>query len=234
MSACKHIDRERCAGSLAALRRRGKRGFTLLEILLALALVALVLVAMNSFIFSMGELWGRNTDVRLFDQHVRNVTRFLQAELRNASLPPYVPANKAGVAPQEIKTRAGFPEWMLSFELPEGSRLLNWPQQALPDVVCGLTIREGEGLMLLWHSRHEKRFTQDAPRETVITPLARALVYEYYDPDFKNWKTETALRKNAKGDVESPQRLRLKFEYDGLTRESVITLPTASEGLPLL
>ena len=56
--------------------RQDRRGFTLLEILLALSLVALVLVAMNTFVFSMGELWGRNGDLRLFDQHARAVTRF--------------------------------------------------------------------------------------------------------------------------------------------------------------
>ena len=53
-----------------------KRGFTLLEVLVAMALAALVLVGMNTFMFSMSELWGRNVDLRLFDQHVRAVSRF--------------------------------------------------------------------------------------------------------------------------------------------------------------
>ena len=35
---------------------RARRGFTLLEIMLAMALVALLLVALNTFVFSMGEL----------------------------------------------------------------------------------------------------------------------------------------------------------------------------------
>ena len=58
-----------------------RRGFTLIEVVLAMALVALILVGLNLFVFSMGELWGKNTDVRLFDQHVRAVTRFLQREM---------------------------------------------------------------------------------------------------------------------------------------------------------
>ena len=45
---------------------------------------ALVLVAMNTFVFSMGELWGHNSNRRLFDQHVNAVTRFLQEEVRAA------------------------------------------------------------------------------------------------------------------------------------------------------
>ena len=47
------------------------RAFTLLEILLSLALVSLLLVALNTFVFSMSELWGLRTEHRLFDQHVR-------------------------------------------------------------------------------------------------------------------------------------------------------------------
>ena len=52
-------------------RRRLRRGFTLLELLLAMALAATVLIGLNTFVFSMGELWGRGGDVRLFDRHVR-------------------------------------------------------------------------------------------------------------------------------------------------------------------
>ena len=78
-----------------------KRAFTLLEILLALALTALVLVSLNTFVFSMGELWGRNADVRLFDRHVRAVTRFLESELRTASLPP---AATAGACRSAMKS----------------------------------------------------------------------------------------------------------------------------------
>ena len=63
--------------SPAACCARRRAGFTLLEILLSLALVALMLVALNTFVFSMGELWGKNTDIRLFEQHVRAVTRAL-------------------------------------------------------------------------------------------------------------------------------------------------------------
>lgn len=212
----------------------GRRGFSLLEVLLALALVGLVLVAMNSFIFSMSELWGRNNDVRAFEQHVRNVTRFLEGELRTAALPPNGTPKEAAVAPQEVRNHSGVIEPLITFELPSGSRLINWPERPLPDVVCSLAVRDRDGLILLWHSRLEKRFEQDPPRETVITPLVTAMSYEYYDPDFKRWQTETALRREGNGDYKIPQRLRLRFTYGKLTRESMIALPATTEGLPFL
>lgn len=213
-------------------RAHARAGFTLLEILVALALVSLVLVAMNTFIFSMGELWGRNADVRLFDQHVRNVSRFLEQELRSAALPPVGRTDSAAIAPKEVRNRTGLTEPLITFELPAGTRLISWPERPLPDVVCSLSVREREGLVLLWKSRHEKRFEQDPPRETVITPLVTAMSYEYYDPDFRNWKNEKTLQKQTGGEYKAPQRLRLKFNYGAMSREVLITLPTTTEGLP--
>ncbi len=215
-----------------SISRPQRRAFTLLEILLALSLVGLVLVSLNSFVFSMGELWGRNTDVRLFDQHVQAVTRFLEHELRSAALPPATSGSTAAIAPEEIRAQTGVTETLLTFELPEGCRLLAWPDRALPEVVCSLQVRDREGLVLLWHSRLEKRFKEDPPREALITPLVTELTYDYYDPSFKNWKHELRLRRDAENRLETPQRLRLKFTYGKLTRETMITLPTAPEGLP--
>ena len=212
--------------------RPARGGFTLLEILVALALAAIVLVALNSFVFSMGELWGRNTDQRRFDRHVNAVTRFLREELRDASLPPAAVPGSTPVAPEEIRPEGGATENLLTFELPDGCRIIPWPDRPLPEVVCSLQVRERQGLFLLWHSRLETHFSDDPPHETLITPLVTAISYDYYDPDFKNWKNETELRRDANNQLEAPQRLRLKFAYRGYTRETVIALPATLQGLP--
>lgn len=67
--------------------RPARRGFTLLEVLFAVALGASLMVAAITFLLSMGELWGRGSDKRLFDQHVRGVTRFLESFLQQANVP---------------------------------------------------------------------------------------------------------------------------------------------------
>ncbi len=218
--------------SSVSLSDRPTSAFTLIEILLALSLVALVLVGLNTFVFSMGELWGRNVDVRLFEQHTRAVTRFLEQELRVAALPPAARKGVAPIAPQEIRARSGASENMLTFELPAGCRIIPWPDRPLPEVVCSLLVRDREGLWLLWHSRLETRFDDDPPHETLISPLVSALSYDYYDENFKNWKNEAILRRDAQNRVETPQRLHLKFTYGKMTRETVIVLPFVGEGLP--
>jgi len=218
--------------SPSAGRVTAARGFTLIEILFALAISAMVLVALNTLIFSMGELWGRNSDVRLFEQHTRAVTRFLEQELRSASLPPYAEKGSTPIIPQEIRPQNGSTENLLTFELTEGSRLIPWPDRPLPEVVCSLQARDRSGLWLLWHSRLEKKFSDDPPHETLITPFVTAMSYDYYDTEFKNWKNETVLRRNSDNQLEIPQRLRLKFVHGKLTRETVIVLPSTNEGLP--
>lgn len=213
-------------------RASSRAAFTLLEILLALALVALLLVALNTFIFSMSELWGQRTDSRLFEQHVRAVTRFLVHELRAAALPPAARPNSTPIALQEIKPQNGMMDKMLTFELPAGSRLFTWPERPLPEVVCSFQARQNEGLILLWHSRLEKNFETDPPRETLVTPLVSELKYDYYETDTNRWTTEAALKTDPQGQPMTPQRLRLTFTYNKMKRESVVTLPSPGEALP--
>ena len=234
------------------MRRRKKirnvHAFTLVEILVAMALTAMVIVGMNTLLFSMGELWGRNTDRVLFELHTRNVTRFLQNELDTASLPPVGGAGGAqqtttgsggtAVSPvsiQEVRDQTGNSDNYITYELPNGSRLCAWPDRVIPNVVCSLAFREGQGLILLWHSRLETNYDIDAPRETLITPLISAISYDYYDLDAKAWKNETMIRKDNNNTGVLPQRLHLVFTYAGRNVETVIDIPGSPvQGMPVL
>lgn len=207
-------------------------GFTLLEVLLSLALVGVLFVGLNTFVFSMGELWGRNGDVRLFDQHVNAVTRFVDQMLHDATLPPAARTGSTPVAIQQVTPASGTADFLLTFELPQGNRLLNWPDRPLPEVVCSLQSRPNDGLYLLWHSRLEQRFAEDPPRELRLTPLLAALAYDYYDDNLKKWTTQAALQTDATGAQEVPQRLRLQFAYGKLKRETTVPVPVTLQGLP--
>src|SRR5205085_7702976 len=127
-------------------------------------------------------------------------------ELPASALAPAARPNSTPIGLQEIKPQNGMMENMLTFELPGGSRFFTWPDRPLPEVVCSFTVRPNEGLILLWHSRLEKNFDTDPPRETVVTPLVTALAYDYYDADFNRWTTETALKLDPQGKPMTPQR----------------------------
>lgn len=215
------------------LRKSLRKGFTLLELMIAIALVGLLLVGLNYFIFSMGELWGHSSEKRLFEQHVRSVTRYLEGELRLAAMPPYAKKGTQVFTPMEIRPSGGFSEVLLTFDLPEGSRLLNWPERRLPEVVCSLQVRADKGLYLLWHSRLERRFEEDPPREVLVSPFINSIAYDYFDAETQVWTTEKTPKKdNQTGKYPSPQRIRIGFLHDGYVKESVIALPELGEGLP--
>ena len=209
-----------------------RRGFTVIEIVMAMALVGLVLVGLNTFIFSMSELWGKNTDVRLFDQHVRAVTRFLQKEMVRATLPPAASVNATPVGVQPVTASGVGQENLVTYVELTGSRILTWPGPALPEVSCSLQVRRDKGLYMLWHSDLENHYNDDPPRETLVSPFVTGLAYDYFDTDFNKWTTETALRTDSSGNPVAPQRLRVTFTYEKLVREALVTVPATKAGLP--
>jgi len=205
--------------------------FTLLELLLSLALVGLLLVAMNQFIFSMGELWGRGADVRLFDQHVRAVTRFVEQTLHSTAVP--TARGVQALAVQDVRLPDGPTATLLTFELPAGSRVLPWPEKPLPDVVCALGVQRDQGLVLYWHSRLEQHFADEPPRAMVLSLLVTGLSYDYYNPGLNGWQNFQTMQRDSNGRWQLPTRLRLRFTYATMTRETIVTVPATVQALPL-
>ena len=221
-------------GRQSAIRNQKSKslpGFTLLELLLSLALVGLLLVAMNQFIFSMGELWGRGADVRLFDQHVRAVTRFVEQTLHSTALP--TARGVQALAVQDVRLPDGPTATLLTFELPAGSRVLPWPEAPLPDVVCALGVHQDQGLVLYWHSRLEQHFADEPPRAMVLSRLVTGLSYDYYNPNFNTWQNFQTMQRDSNGQWQLPTRLRLRFTYETMIRESIVTVPATVHALPL-
>ena len=67
--------------------QRSARGFTLIELLLAMALLTMLVTALLTFVFNMGDIWGRGGDKRLFEQHqIGRVPRTLS--IARAHIPP--------------------------------------------------------------------------------------------------------------------------------------------------
>ena len=166
----------------------------MIELIVAMVLIAGVMIGLNTFIFSMSELWGRGREYRLFDQHARSLTRFLEGELRQAALPPRVAKDVAAVEAREVEVDFGRREDLLVFGLREGSRILQWPERPLPDVWAALEVKRGEGLILYWQSALEEEFNTDPPREMVLSQLVTAMRYEYFEADFGQWEIENRLR----------------------------------------
>ena len=227
----------RGAGSPASKRSTAKpSGFTLIEVLLALALLAALLVAMSQFVFSITEVWTKNRDEFVFVQHTRAVARHLDELLQVATNSARASGTTAGapaITEMHLPDGGGTAE-LLTFDLPVGDRLFIWPAQPLPEVRCALGWRKDEGLMLYWKSRLEKDFTTADPRAALVSPFVTGLAYDYYDDSTQSWSTEKELQKNTDGSYPAPRRLRIHFSRKGREYEEVIPLPaTTQEGLPV-
>ena len=74
---------------------------------------------MNQFIISMGEIWGRNRQQRLFEQHVRAVTRYVEDLLQRGTRVPDV-AHRLRVKTSVVPGVGSGP--LLTFDLPAGDR----------------------------------------------------------------------------------------------------------------
>jgi len=210
--------------------KRPARGFTLLEVLLALALLTLLVTSMLTFVFSMGEIWGKGGDRRLFEQHVNAVSRHIESMLRRAAWPRAGSPGTEPFAVDPVKT-AGPQADLLGFELLDGDRLLDWPDQPLPEVRCHLALESDKGLVLYWQSMLEEDVAEKPPRATVVSPLVTRLSYAYYDVNARSWRTEQTFRKSNTNEWLLPDRLILTFKHGSFESTRVLTLPTGG-GVP--
>ncbi len=214
----------------------GKRGFTLLEVLLAVALGAVIMTVATTFVFSMAELWGAGADERLFKKHTRGVSRFLERSFQTASA-RYSEDSK-GASPVSWMDWEGDDSQQaqyLSFELEKSPGALVWPQDPMPAVVCSLELDGEDGLFLLWRSRLEADFAEEPPRRTLISPFVREIRYHYIDYAVENpvWEITTEPKRNADQSLPLPQRVELMFEYKNQIVARQLVLPAPQRGVPL-
>jgi prepilin-type N-terminal cleavage/methylation domain-containing protein len=219
----------RPASPLAA----GRRGFTLIELLIALGILSFMLVALFTFVFSMGEIWGRGSDQRLFQQHVNTSSRHLE-ELLRRGISPLVTPVAAGepYSVHSVRGADGGSQDLLTFTLPEGDRLFSWPGDALPEVTCSLGLVTGRGLMLYWQSTLELNHETEPPRTVQVSPFVTKLEYLVYAPDSGSWRTDTRLQRGADSNWILPDRIRLTYAYGSLTEVREITLPAKAGEAP--
>lgn len=241
-----------------------RAGFTLLEVLLAIFVGSMLLIAVVTLAFSMGELWGNSSEPRLFAQHVRGVSRFLDNILRQAEPPPEITSGvqdarstrqkdqeqqpqvpgQADAAPartdeppvawQQPRGRKYGTEEFLTFELAESPGIFSWPEQPLPFVVCALRVDPQDGLFLLWKSRLEEDFEDEAPREFRVSPYVTGITYYYYDTTGAQPRWEKADQpRSSGGDRELPTRIELTFEYKGEKQVAGLVIPPPATGVPV-
>jgi prepilin-type N-terminal cleavage/methylation domain-containing protein len=253
------------SGALRSLQRRGssaRGGFTLIEILLALALVAILFGAMTFMLGNMALLWLSSKKGNFFPQHVDGVTLFLNEALRRseAIVPPAPTSAGSNGGQNQPEGRQNQPpptntdattlpvEWarppgwsdlddpLLLFRQLETPALFVREGESLPNVNCYLYFKRGEGLSILWYSDLEEDVeeTSDLFR-TEISRYVTEIAYCYYDAEDEEWEIEEdpMVSPEDRDAFLLPQYLKLTFEYEDEEFVRNIYLPQRSTDAPL-
>ncbi len=221
-----------------------KNGFSLVEVLLALAIGGLILTAATSLLVTISQAWANRPATRdAFDAHVNGVANFLTAMLEEATLRDGLNSQKKAIT---LDRAPGFSESddpLVRFYLREAPPLFFWPEpgSVASRVHVFLQIDERDGLRLLWYSdlqdleKNEKGIREPEDDDelfcTVVSPFCTEVFYCYYgdeddtDDDLKRWEIVDELEEDIdSGDFRLPAFAKLVFKWDEENLERVVCL----------
>ena len=170
-----------------------KTGFSLVEVLLALAIGGLILTAATSLLVTISQAWANRPATRdAFDAHVNGVANFLTAMLEEATLTDGLNSQKKAIT---LDRAPGFSESddpLVRFYLREAPPLFFWPEpgSVASRVHVFLQVDDRDGLRLLWYSdlqdleKNEKGIREPEDDDelfcTVVSPFCTEVFYCYY------------------------------------------------------
>ncbi|MDA0344234.1 MAG: prepilin-type N-terminal cleavage/methylation domain-containing protein [Verrucomicrobia bacterium] len=217
-------------------------GFSLVEVLLALAVGGLVLMAASSLLVTISQSWANRPATRdAFDAHVNGIAHFLTAVLEEATLPK---EGSDGVDVVELSRPVGFSETddpLIKFYLREAPPFFYWPHGLASRVHVYFQFEEGEGLYFLWYSDLQELEKSDSGElklededqlfRTQISPYLEEVYYCYYGEEEetadeeKSWQIEPELEENVEsGKFRIPDFIKIVFRWDEEDLERTITL----------
>ena len=219
-----------------------RSGFSLVEVLLALAIGGLVLLSASALLVTISQAWANRPATReAFDTHVNGVAHFLTAMLEEATVPGLAGNERKAVG---LGRPVGFSESddpLIHFYLREAPPLFFWPYGPATRVHAYLYLDDRDGLNLLWFTELQELEKNDKGKQepededdlfrTLISPFCSEIYFCYYgdedaaSDDIKNWEIKKGLEENLQtGEFRLPAFVKLVFRWDEEDLERTITL----------
>jgi len=212
--------------------KRGKRAFTILEVLLSLAIAGMVMVACVSLLFAMVKLIDDMEDSEPLENHANTVERFLRSAFLNSTfsqtMPEYVVgAVRAGSGAVRLGQNPEIENGEvlhLCFGVARDHPLFLSRNQFSQEKICWLEFREGSGLYLVWtFIAYEEDETDYIVYENLISEYVESVSYLFYSED-RDWEEEKELNLTGENAGQMPLFLCLNFSDGQLSYKRIIPL----------
>jgi len=216
-----------------------RRGFTLLEMTLVLAVGGILLLGAGSLVFGLAQLRLAAETAPQEDEHIANLTRFLESVFGMAE-PMQNRGEGSGAAEAPVAWRpvpgsSDLNEQALAFRLPGRIPIFVDDELYLPAVDCYLRFLDGEGLFLFWQTDEMAAEDAEDLRQSLLSPLVTGLEYLWYDQEDEVWDISDEAEENDEGQVVLPDFIRLTFRSDEAEpRTALLLLPPGESNIPRL
>lgn len=204
------------------MRARNKQAFTLLEVIMSVAIAGLVLAGATIFLMSFTGIWAQRSGDRFINSHISGMVRVIEdwvfEGIRNESL--------------EWRELEGF--WVgdqpvLSLEIQKSSALLHSMQIPGAGAEIHFVPRE-EGLWVVWRSDMQEFLSTSDFQRTFLSPYLTRFRYHYQEEGVQAWRDEDRLIREAGGVYRPPRLLELVFETPLGEKTALIDLGSPDEG----
>lgn len=225
---------------MKTLKTQSRKGLTLVEILVAIAIMGTFMTLLSFHLVALSNLWLNRTDGDFFDQHVDGVVMFLNNALEASETSTEVGAesseNSQPVEWARPPGRSEFDDPLLHFRQREAPALFVREGLSLPSIMAYIHFDERDGLSILWYSAldaEEVEAERDL-RRTPISAFVSKIEYAYYDMEDDEWELTGDPLEEDDETFRLPHFLKLTFSHpEEGERIKSIFIPQRSMELPL-
>ena len=228
-----------------------QQGFTLVEVIISLALGGLILTAIMSLFVSFVQVWQvKKTPYESFVEHVDNCTRFLYNRLNAFECTTDKKSSGFDKTESSAQAMRGFHctqltatqailngSWVLGMfshkKLPFLYPSSQDTSSAVYEVALALTanglclIMEAPEIVKQHLSEGVEHTDKTVQKHLILSPYVTSLEYAHFDPEKGSWEFTKSLEQYCKqfaekGFCQRPNGLRLKFKHDEFEAERFI------------
>lgn len=209
-------------------RIRIRKAFTLIEVVIAIALAGILLTASAGVVMNTVNLWEKSENVASLDRHLSGLDRFLSA-LIDSQKTSQIAQSETGKTivgctwTQPPDKEETFPQFTISENYP----ILRHEEKPLPKITAWL-YWDNDGLWLISQSSRQRNENENYVTFTLLSPRLSSVSILKRNESSGDWEEIDTVDATA---LQSPAlRLVLRFEESGKHRERIFTLSKTLAG----